>query len=74
MSSVVRSVLEHVGKNATYGRDNHMRALMKELTLVMGFRDLGVLSVADLDELIEEVRPRYEGDGDDAASLHSGVA
>jgi hypothetical protein len=30
ISSVVRSVLEHVGKNAVYGRDNHMRALMKE--------------------------------------------
>jgi hypothetical protein len=67
ISSVVRSVLEHVGQNATYGRDNHMRALMKELTLVMGFRDLGVLSATDLHELIEEVRPRYEGEGESDA-------
>jgi hypothetical protein len=74
ISSVVRAVLEHVGKNVTYERDNHMRALMKELTLVMGFRDLGVLSVTDLDELIEEVRPRYEGDSDDAGSLTGGPA
>jgi hypothetical protein len=74
ISSVVRSVLEHVGKEATYERDNHMRALMKELTLVMGFRDLGVLSATDLDELIEEVRPRYEGDRDDADSLTRGAA
>jgi hypothetical protein len=73
LSSVVRSVLEHVSKNATYGRDNHMRALMKELTLVMGFRDLGVLSVTDLDDLIEEIRPRYEGDGDDADGLTAGA-
>ena len=74
ISSVVRSVLEHVGKNDTYGRDNHMRAVMKELTLVMGFRDLGVLSPTGLDELIEEVRPRYEGDGDDADSPTGGAA
>ncbi len=62
ISSVVRSVLEHVGKEATYERDNHVRALMKELTLVMGFRDLGLLRSTDLDGLIEEVRPRYAGD------------
>jgi hypothetical protein len=66
--TVVRSVLEHVSKSAAYGRDDHMRALMKELTLVMGFRDLGVLSPTDLDELIEELRPRYEGDGDDVSN------
>jgi hypothetical protein len=72
--SVVRAVLEHAGKNDTYGRDNHVRAVMKELTLVMGFRDLGVLSAIDLDELIEEVRPRYEGGGDDADSFGSGAA
>jgi hypothetical protein len=66
--TVVRSVLEHVGKSDAYGRDDHMRALMKELTLVMGFRDLGVLSTTDLDELIEEVRPHYEGEGGDAGS------
>ena len=64
ISSVVRAVLEHAGKNVIYGRDNHLRAVMKELTLVMGFRDLGVLSPAELDELIEEVRPRYKSDGD----------
>lgn len=69
ISSVMRSVLEHVGKNAMYGRDNHLRAVMKELTLVMGFRDLGVLGTTDLDKLIEEIRPRYEGDSDDADSL-----
>jgi hypothetical protein len=74
MSSVVRSVLEHAGKNATYGRDNHVRAVMKELTLVMGFRDLGVLSATELDELIEEVRPRYEGDDDEADSRTSSAA
>jgi hypothetical protein len=67
ISSVVRAVLEHVGKDTAYGRGSHVRALMKELTLVMGFRDLGVLSPIDLDELIDEVRPRYEGDGDDDA-------
>jgi uncharacterized protein DUF6339 len=74
ISSVVRAVLEHVGKNVTYGRDNHLRAVMKELTLIMGFRDLGVLSATELDELIEEVRPRYEDDGDDADSLIGGAA
>ena len=73
-SSVVRAVLEHVGRDAAYGRGSHVRALMKELTLVMGFRDLGVLSESDLDELIEEVRPRYEGDRDDADSLTHGDA
>jgi hypothetical protein len=37
---------------------------MKELTLVIDFRDLGVLSTIDLEKLIEELRPRYEGDAD----------
>lgn len=64
ISSVVRAVLEHVGRDAAYGRGSHVRKLMKELTLVMGFRDLGVPNATELDELIEEVRPRYEGDGD----------
>jgi hypothetical protein len=71
MSSVVRSVLEHVGKSSIYERDNHMRKLMKELTLVMGFRDLGVLSTTELDGLIEEVRPHYENEAD---SLTGGTA
>jgi Family of unknown function (DUF6339) len=74
ISSVVRAALEHVGKNATYERDKHMRALMKELTLVMGFRDLGVLGATELDELIEEVRPHYESDGDDADGPAAGAA
>ncbi len=70
----MRSVLEHVDKDTSYGRDSHVRAVMKELTLVMGFRDLGVLSATDLDVLIEEVRPRYEGDDDDADSTADGPA
>lgn len=68
ITSVMRSVLEHADKDSSYQRDSHVRAVMKELTLTMGFRDLGVLSPADLDALIEEVRPRYEGDDDDANS------
>lgn len=74
ISPVMRSVLEHVGKNDAYKRDNHMRRVMKELTLIMGFRDLGVLSPTDLDEVIEEVRPRYEGEGNDSRSLIGGAA
>jgi hypothetical protein len=72
--SVVRAVLEHVGRDAAYGRGSHVRALMKELTLVMGFRDLGVLTPIDLDELIEEVRPRYEDHVDHADSGTGGAA
>jgi hypothetical protein len=67
-SSLVRSVLEHVVRDRAYERGSHVRALMKELTLVLGFRDLGLLGATDLDEVIEEVRPHYEGDGDDAGS------
>lgn len=57
---LVRSVLEHVAGNGTYERGSHIRALMKDLTLVLGFRDLGLLGPAELNELIEDVRPRYE--------------
>lgn len=56
---LVRAVLEHIAGNEAHERGSHVRALMKDLTLVLGFRDLGLPSPAELRELIEEVRPRY---------------
>ncbi len=64
IESVTRAVLEHASKNSVFARDNHVRAIMKELTLIMGFRDLGLLAADALEEVIDEVRPRYEDEDD----------
>jgi hypothetical protein len=65
--SVTRAVLEHAAQNSVFAKDNHVRAVMKELTLILGFRDLGLLDADALAQLIEEVRPRYDGDNDKGA-------
>lgn len=57
MPNVVRAVLEHVQQDPMYASDDYVRVVMKELTLVLGFRDIGVLSVEAIRDLIEEVMP-----------------
>lgn len=70
--SLTRAVLEHASERRAFARDKHVRAVMKELTLVMGFRDLGLLPEDALVQLIDEVRPRY-GD-EDSTGLSAGEA
>ena len=67
ISSVTRAILDHAATDSASGRDKYVRAVMKELTLIMGFRDLGLLSSTDLNELIKEIRPRADSDDTDEA-------
>lgn len=61
IASVTRAVLEHAAKDPAFARDDHVRAVMKELTLILGYRDLGLLDGNALADLIEEIRPKYDG-------------
>jgi hypothetical protein len=54
---LVRSVLEHASQGGAYGTDKHLAGLMKELTLVYGYRDIGFLDSDDLRSLIAESAP-----------------
>lgn len=54
---LVRSVLEHAAQGGEYGTDKHLAALMKELTLVYGYRDLAFLGGDGLRSLIAESAP-----------------
>jgi len=54
---LVRSVLEHAAQGGARGTDNHLRALMKEITLVYGYRDISYLDPDGLRSLIAESAP-----------------
>lgn len=55
--AVVRQVIEHVEAESGRSSDNYMRDLMKEITLVFGYRDIGVLDRQHLEELVDEAAP-----------------
>lgn len=55
--SIVRSVLEYAAQGGINGTDKHLAALMKELTLVYGYRDIGVLDALTTRTLIAESAP-----------------
>lgn len=43
LPELVKAVLEHASQGGSYATDGHIRELMKELTLVYGYRDLSFL-------------------------------
>lgn len=49
---VARAVLEHAESSPEHGVDDHIRRLMKEVTLVYGFRDIEVLGDEGLRDLV----------------------
>ena len=49
---LVRRVIEHVNADPTRAADQYMRDLMKEVTLVYGYRDLGSLDDGRLHEVV----------------------
>jgi hypothetical protein len=55
--SLVRAVLEHAVKGVPQVTDGQIRALMKEVTLVYGFRDIEALSDQQIRELIKVLVP-----------------
>lgn len=57
LSTLIRGVLEHAAQGSGYGTDNHLRALMKEVTLVYGYRDIATLNPESTRSLIAESAP-----------------
>lgn len=55
--SVTRCVLEHVSRYPQYSTDNYMRSLMKEITLVHGYRDIGAVDETTLQEIVKNAAP-----------------
>jgi hypothetical protein len=52
IAPLVRSVLEHAATTESWAKDDHIRAVMKEMTLVYGYRDLAILNAQQLRELV----------------------
>lgn len=61
LSTVVRTVLEHAAASPSRESDKYMRALMKELTLVYGYRDLGALDSTIMTQLVADSAPVSDG-------------
>lgn len=57
VAQVRRSVLELAAGDPNFATEAQVRALMKRLTLVYGYRDLALVTRGDLNELIEELNP-----------------
>lgn len=55
--SLVRAVLEYAAESDSQVTDDRIRALMKEVTLVYGFRDIEVLDDEQIRELIRNLTP-----------------
>jgi hypothetical protein len=62
LPTLVRSVLEHASVGGSRATDDHLRSLMKELTLVYGYRDLGALDAETLRLLVVESAPELPAD------------
>jgi hypothetical protein len=52
VAPLVRCVLEHAAESRSWAKDDHIRAVMKEMTLIYGYRDLAVLNDQQLRELV----------------------
>lgn len=54
LPGLVRAVLGHVAQGGVFSEDKHIRALMKEMTLVYGYRDLGTLDETEVSTIIDD--------------------
>lgn len=57
LPELVKAVLDHASRGGAYATDDHIRGLLKELTLVYGYRDLSFLDRHSLKALIAESAP-----------------
>jgi hypothetical protein len=62
LPDLVRSVLEHAAQGGGYAKDKHIRGLMKEVTLVYGYRDISYLDQDVLRALVAELAPTLPKD------------
>jgi hypothetical protein len=54
---LVRAVLDHAAQGGRQATDKHLRALMVEITLIYGYRDIGSLDSADMQALVAQSAP-----------------
>jgi len=54
--SIRKKVLEHAAALGSSATDKHVQRVMQYLTLVNGYRDIGVLEVSDLNDLIDHAK------------------
>ena len=57
LPDLAKAVLEHAAQRRGPETDNHIRALMKEVTLVYGYRDISYLDQENLRPLVAEFAP-----------------
>lgn len=57
LPALVRRVIEHVDAYGSRSADKYMRDLMKEITLVYGYRDIGALDDQALEEVVATAAP-----------------
>lgn len=57
LPELVRVVLEHASQGGVYATDDHIRVLMKEVTLVHGYRDIASLDGETIRSLVAESAP-----------------
>ena len=55
--ALVRQVLEHIDAAPGRGADSYMRDLMKEVTLVYGYRDIGSLDDQQIRAVVDAAAP-----------------
>lgn len=57
LPELVRTVLEHAAQGGGYATDGHIRVLMREVTLVYGYRDIAFLDRENIRSLVAESAP-----------------
>jgi hypothetical protein len=60
LPDLVKAVLDHASQGGAYATDGHIRELMKEITLVYGYRDLSFLDRSALEALVAASAPEVE--------------
>jgi hypothetical protein len=57
ITGLVRRVIEHVDADGSRSADKYLRDLMKEVTLIYGYRDIGALDDRALEEVVASAAP-----------------
>lgn len=60
LPDLVKAVLEHASQGGIYSTDGHIREVMKEITLVYGYRDLSFLEKSAFEALVAASAPKVE--------------
>ena len=56
--AVIKAVLSHAASRGEAATDNHIRRIMQYLTLINGYRDMGMLDLSTVNDLVETASTR----------------